>query len=114
MATVLDPRNPLKSRPATRPARGLCRWVRRPNAHHEGGVLSINGITYEVLPVYDGDVLAGYRLLKAEGQMYDLPADLSSCDCPDRCFHPERPQGCKHMLALRAALAALGGKEVAA
>ena len=107
MATLTDPRNPIKTRKATRPARGMCRWIARPNAHHEGGVLAINGTAYEVLPVYDGAALAGYRLLKADGAMYDLPADLSGCDCPDHTFHPERPGGCKHMGAMRAALAAL-------
>jgi uncharacterized Zn finger protein len=39
--------------------------------------------------------------------MYDLPADLSGCDCPDATYHPERPGGCKHGAALRAALATL-------
>jgi hypothetical protein len=107
MATVTDPRNPIKTRKATHPAVGLCRWLQKPNAERAGGVLSINGTAYDVLPLYDGDVFAGYRLLKADGSMYDLPADLSGCDCPDHCFHPERPGGCKHMAALGAALAAL-------
>ena len=107
MATVTDPRNPLKTRPATRPAAGLCRWLAKPSAEHAGGVLSINGTAYDVLPLLDGDSLAGYRLLKADSTMYDLPADLSSCDCPDHCYHPERPGGCKHMAALKVALAAL-------
>jgi hypothetical protein len=39
--------------------------------------------------------------------MYDLPRELSGCDCPGHTFHPERPGGCKHRSALRAALAAL-------
>jgi hypothetical protein len=29
-------------------------------------------------------------------------------DCPDATFHPERPGGCKHVAALRAALKAAG------
>src|SRR5215472_6763647 len=102
MATVTDPRNPIKT--ATRPASGLCRWLSKPNAHHEGGVLQVNGTAYEVLPLYDDEALVGYRLLKADGSMYDLPRDLSGCDCPDHTFHPERPGGCKHMSAMRAAL----------
>jgi hypothetical protein len=107
MATVLDPRNPIKTRTATRPASGLCRWLQKPNAEHAGGVLQVNGTAYEVMPLFDGDALVGYRLLKADGAMYDLPLGLSSCDCPDHCFHPERPGGRKHMAAMRAALAAL-------
>ena len=108
MASVRDPRNPIKTRRATTPATGTARWVTRPNAEHVGGVLAINGTAYEVLPLFDGAALVGYRLLKADATMYDLPADLSGCDCPDHAFHPERPGGCKHMSALRAALAALG------
>jgi hypothetical protein len=101
MATVTDLRNPIKTRKATRPATGVCRWLAKPNGHHEGGVLVINGTVYEVLPLCDGEALAGYRLLKVgTAVMYDLPADLSTCDCPDRTFNPERPGGgCKHMLA---------------
>jgi hypothetical protein len=107
MSTVTDPRNPHKPRKATSPAAGSCRWVTGPNARHEGGVLEINGTAYELLPLYDGDQLAGYRLLKADATTYDLPADLSGCDCPDVHFHPERPNGGKHRAALAAALKAL-------
>jgi hypothetical protein len=107
MATVTDPRNPSKFRKATKAASGLCRWLTKPNADHAGGVLQINGTRYEVLPLFDDQARVGYRLLKADGTMYDLTADLSGCDCPDHTFHPERPGGCKHMQALRAALAAL-------
>jgi hypothetical protein len=107
MATVIDPRNPVQTRKATRPVSGLCRWLSKPNAQHEGGVLAINGTPYELLPLYDGQARVGYRLLKADGAMYDLPADLSGCDCPDATYHPERPGGCKHAAAVRAALAAL-------
>jgi hypothetical protein len=110
MASVRDPRNPLKPRRTTRRATGVCRWISKPDAEHAGGVLAINGTAYEVLPIYDGEALAGWRLLKADASMYDLPADLSGCDCPDRTFNPGRPGGgCKHMLALRAALAVLKG-----
>jgi hypothetical protein len=50
----------------------------------------------------------GYQLKKADGTVYDLAADLSSCDCRDATFHPERPDGgCKHRKALAAALKTL-------
>src|SRR4051794_34518234 len=107
MATVTDPRNPHKTHKATRPAAGTCRWLAEPNAHHEGGVLEINGTPYDLLPLYDGEERVGYRLLKADGAMYDVPADLTGCDCPDATFHPERPGGCKHRASLKAALTAL-------
>jgi hypothetical protein len=107
VATLTDPRNPIKTRQATQPATGTCRWLTRPSRPGEYGVLAVNGTAYEVLALFDGDTLAGYRLLKADGAMYDLPADLGGCDCPDHTFHPERPGGCKHMQALRAAFVAL-------
>jgi hypothetical protein len=105
MASLLDPRNPLKIRRATRPAAGTARWLTRPNAEHAGGVLEINGTRYEVLPLYDGESRVGYRLLKADGTMYDVDTTREPwlCDCPDATYHPERPGGCKHVLALRAA-----------
>jgi hypothetical protein len=110
MSTVSDPRNPNKTRNANRPAAGLCRWLARPSAQHEGGVLQINGISYEVLPLYDGEQRVGYRMLKADGTMYDVETACEPwrCDCPDATYHPERPGGCKHVLALRAALKAAG------
>jgi hypothetical protein len=107
MATVIDPRNPIKTRKATKPATGMARWLTKPNADHAGGVLQINGTGYEVLPLFDDQSRVGYRLLKADGAMYDLTADLTFCDCPDHTFHPERPGGCKHKRALAAALTAL-------
>jgi hypothetical protein len=111
MATLSDPRNPIKTRKATRPVSGCCRWLTKPNHLHEGGVLEINGTAYEVFVLYDGEALVGYRLLKADGAMYDVGTAEPhgwTCDCPDATYSPERPGGCKHAKALRAALAALG------
>jgi hypothetical protein len=60
---------------------------------------------YWCLAAYVGDRCTGFRLTKfGTGEVYDLPRDLSSCDCPDHTFRPERPGGCKHMQALRQAL----------
>jgi hypothetical protein len=86
---------------------GTCRWQALPNARHEGGVLQINDTAYEVLPLYDGEALVGYRLVKADGTMYDVGTAGPhgwTCDCPDATFRPDRPGGCKHAVALRAAL----------
>jgi hypothetical protein len=47
------------------------------------------------------------------GEMYRLPADLSSCDCPDHTFREDRPGGCKHRVALRQALTSLPTAETA-
>jgi uncharacterized Zn finger protein len=40
--------------------------------------------------------------------LYDVDVRVEpwTCDCPDATFHAERPGGCKHVLALKAALAA--------
>ena len=60
---------------------------------------------YWCLALYDGDRCTGFRLAKFRtGERYDLPRDLSSCDCADHTYRPERPGGCRHMAALRQAL----------
>ena len=57
-----------------------------------------------------GDRCVGFRLTAfVSGEVYDLPRDLSSCDCPDRTFKSERPGGCRHMAALRQALPTVTG-----
>jgi hypothetical protein len=87
----------------------LCRWLRQPDGEQADGLLEINGQTYELLPLRDGTALVGYRLRKPDGTLYDVgivDPHGWTCDCPDATFHPERPGGCKHAAALRAALAA--------
>ena len=73
------------------------------------GLVSINGQTYTLaynatLPEVGEPVIHGYRLTSTESyKSYDLPADLSTCDCPDWFFrrntvaHPR----CKHQLSMR-------------
>lgn len=53
---------------------------------------------------------SGYRLTGWDSEanavkVYDLPLDLSSCDCPDHTYCPERPQGCKHQKSIRKLIA---------
>lgn len=74
-------------------------------------VLSITDLTtreeaaYWLEAVYDGERCVAFRLRKFGGEeQYDLPRDLSSCDCPDGIYRAERPGGCRHMAALRQAL----------
>jgi hypothetical protein len=70
---------------------------------------------YWTLAVYDGERLAGFALVKfVTGERYDLPLDLSTCDCPDHVYRPRRPGGCKHMAALRQALPSLAAEPAAA
>jgi hypothetical protein len=58
--------------------------------------------------IFDFDRCVAFRLRKfGTGEQYDLPRDLSNCDCPDRSFRPHRPGGSKHMTALRQAVRAV-------
>jgi hypothetical protein len=74
------------------------------------GVLEINATEYTVTVLRGTGGTVGYHLLKPDGTAYDVctDADTWTCDCPDNTFHPERPGGCKHIAALRAALAVAG------
>jgi hypothetical protein len=57
--------------------------------------------------------VASFELTRfGSSEKYRLPADLSSCDCPDHTFREDRPGGCKHMVALRQALTALTSQAV--
>src|SRR5262245_42311987 len=88
-----------------RPASGRCRWV-LPIGEADTGVLNINGTNYTVTVLRGQSGVEGYRLVKADGTTtYDIGATEQrwTCDCPDATFHPERPGGCKHVSALRAA-----------
>src|SRR4051812_35348491 len=97
---------PIRNRPCKgrklEPLHGSCRIYLQPTAAHPG-CITINGTSYllHVLP-------DGYRLEKLDGALYDLPADLSSCDCADGIYNSERPGGCKHQVTLRAILSVLG------
>jgi hypothetical protein len=122
MSTLTATRSPVKPRrlhTATKPAAGKWRWAVQPGigpvAHP--GVLVITtedsrtgkpvSAAYVVRENLDGVCLVGWSLTKPDGKVYDLPADFSTCDCPDHIYHPERPGGCKHMRAAPLALAAL-------
>jgi hypothetical protein len=107
---------PRKIHVATVPATGSCRWAVQPTESHPGCLVLTTpdkrtgkpvSQAYLVSPVLDDGRLIGWSLRKTDGTVYDLPADLSSCDCADNSFHPERPGGCRHMKALGAGLKAL-------
>jgi hypothetical protein len=74
------------------------------------GVLAINRTDYTVTVLRGPDSVLGYRLAKADGTVYDVcvTEERWTCDCPDATYKPERPGGCKHVAALRAALKAAG------
>ena len=99
--------------------RGSVRWLLELTPQH-AGLLEITvqrpsakkptSETYLLLHLREGERLTGWRLRKLTGKdagvTYDLPADLSRCECPDSEY-ADRPGGCKHRRAIRAALAAL-------
>jgi hypothetical protein len=123
MSTMPQTTRRVKSRRPLQPATGSCRWVVQPGSGPcpHPGVLVITSKrargetvsdTYAVTENRDGGKLLGYRLTKPDGTVYDLPADLSACDCPDYTInraHAQTPElrACKHCKALRKALAEL-------
>jgi hypothetical protein len=68
--------------------------------------VSIDGKSYYLDRHATGYRLHGYDQRRQAATVYDLPLDLSSCDCPDATYREERPGGCKHRRALGALLAA--------
>lgn len=76
-------------------------------------VLSITGEDGAETPYWckahmDGERCLGFRLTKlGTKDFYDLPRDLSGCDCADSIYRNDRPGGCKHQAALRQALPTL-------
>ena len=72
------------------------------------GLVRINGKVYALaynvtLPETGSPVVHGYRLTCCETyKAYDVPADVSTCDCPDWTFRRntvEHPR-CKHQLSI--------------
>ena len=92
-----------------KPASGTCQWV-LPIGEVGTGVLAINGTNYTVTVLNGQTGVLGYRLVKTDGATCDVctTEEHWTCDCPDATFHPERPGGCKHVAALRAALKVAG------
>jgi hypothetical protein len=103
MATVTQPR----PRKQVKPVRGTVRVLRPVGVvNPTTGEVAINGRAYYLTRHATGYRLTGYDPRERQATVYDLPADLSSCDCPDATFQPEREGGCKHrrsLLALQAA-----------
>jgi hypothetical protein len=116
MTTLVTPTTNGKTRKLALPVHGSVRWIRRPVLPLGLGRLSITSLTEAGPVVQEYDMgtnldhrnnVIGWTLARDDDELYDLPADLSSCSCPDRTFHPEREGGCKHMKALSAALRVL-------
>jgi hypothetical protein len=88
-----------------KPVSGNCRWVVPIGPVSHTGVLEINLAVYTVTVLYLYGERTGYRLEKLDGAVYDIDATGAQwiCDCPDATY---RQRACKHVAALRAALAA--------
>src|SRR5262245_59553236 len=79
------------------------------------GVLSIDGTPYlcsflgELPPAPAEPVVYGYAITKHDGTVYHIDTNTRwgqwQCDCADATYRGERPGGCKHVAALRQALA---------
>src|SRR5262245_60234048 len=101
-------RNPLsrvkpRSRKPLSPVTGAVR-VLRPvgQVNDHAGEILLNGRPYYLALRGSCYTLTGFCARRGVTS-YDLPADLSSCDCPDGEFREERPGGgCKHRKALNA------------
>jgi hypothetical protein len=65
------------------------------------GEIAINGKPYLCRCLEESYELFGFDARREEVTRYQLPADLSSCDCADATFREGRPGGCKHRRALR-------------
>ena len=98
------------NRRAAQPVSVTYAWDRRlwdNELDARSGSLDINGEPYGIIALVERGTLLGYQLVKADGTTYELPADLSECNCADSVYR-ERPGGCKHRRALCDALAELG------
>src|SRR5262249_54817071 len=97
MKTILT-----KTRKPLKPSSGVVRIVWQVGAvnDHAGEIL-LNGKPYYLALRGSCYTLTGFCARRGVVS-YDLPADLSSCDCPDSEFRDERPGGCKHRKALQA------------
>jgi glycine/D-amino acid oxidase-like deaminating enzyme len=72
------------------------------DVNDKAGEITIDGKAYYLTRPDNNFRLTGYDHRKQQVTTYDLPADLSSCDCPDATYRGERPGGCKHRKALAA------------
>ena len=84
-----------------KPATGAVRMLRPLGAVNDStGEVLISGKTYYLSWHATGFRLTGWDEKEQQVTVYDLPIDLSGCDCPDATYNAERPGGCKHRKAL--------------
>ncbi len=93
-----------------KPVQGTARWIIKPG-RAAAGVLAINRVPYLVTEHRDDGRTTGYRVQKEDGTSYDLDTSgkVWTCECRDYEYRRagKDPKGCKHVAALRKALARL-------
>jgi hypothetical protein len=91
---------------------GTCRWLSQPSSNRCQGILLLGAVPYLFEPLLFQGRIYGFRLSRQTDagppSEYQLPVDLSACDCADAVFREGRPGGCKHRRALAMALGVLG------
>jgi hypothetical protein len=99
------PRKPRTKKPLE-PVSGTVR-VLRPlgDVASNVGEIAINDQEYYLARHATGFRLTGFDQQHGTVTVYDLPLNLSSCDCKDAIYREERPGGCKHRKALAALVA---------
>ena len=101
MSTTIATRQPRQRQ--LKPATGAVRVLRPLGAVNDStGEVEIGGKPYYLSWHATGFRLTGWDERHQAVTVYDLPSDLSSCDCPDATYNAERPGGCKHRKALLA------------
>lgn len=94
-----------RPRPRPKPAaiHGIARWLDLPVRvrDFEIGTLRVNDVEYVVTLPADR---SGARLTKDRATVYHVDLAKGECDCPDAQY---RKRACKHVLAVRAAVATL-------
>ena len=77
------------------------------------GLVVIDTVTYAVIAQRNEGKLTGLRLLRDPDHggpaVYDVDVtgEPWRCDCPDATYRPDRPGGCKHVVALKQAAGAI-------
>jgi hypothetical protein len=101
----------VKTRKPLKPVTVNATWHRALSAANTGrldgttdGALTVNGTDYRAVNILDRGRVVGYQLVKrADGTVYSVCFDgHPSCDCADMTYRGhDRPNGCKHIQALR-------------
>jgi hypothetical protein len=95
-----------------KPVSGTARWIAKPSGPTLWGRLSITNVNnktteYDFEAIREGEKIVGFGLVKDDDEIYDIEITRYGwqCNCPDACWSDRE---CKHVKAIRAALAHLG------